>query len=190
MDAVLRTELERYREKRDAFFRAHPRSPLTADQRRVFQGLRYFPEDRALQLVVPLEPYAEKQTVVLQTSTGEHQPFVRYGRLRFRVAGQEVALSLYANSDHFFLPFVDALAGSETFSVGRYLDPEPLPHRRFLLDFNRAYNPACAYNPAWSCPVTPPENWLPVPIRAGERLFGVPSEAPGAPEQVMVRETC
>ena len=170
MDAVLRTELERYREERVAFFRSHPRSPLTADQRRVFQGLRSFPEDRALQLVVPLEPYAEKQTVVLQTATGGHQPFVRYGRLRFRVAGQDVALSLYADSDRFFLPFADTLAGTETFSAGRYLDPEPLPHRRFLLDFNRAYNPACAYNPAWSCPVIPPENWLAVPIRAGERI--------------------
>ena len=174
---MLRTELERYRAERDTFLRSAPWSPLTAEQQGVFQGLSYFPEDLALQLVVPLEPYAEKRSLVLRTSTGKHQPFVRFGRLHFRVGERDVALSLYADSDHFFLPFVDALAGIETFSAGRYLYPEPLPHRRFLLDFNRAANPACAYNPMWSCLVTPPENWLPVPIRAGERIYGASSEA-------------
>ena len=81
------------------------------------------------------------------------------------------ALTVYANPQGFFLPFVDALAGTETYGAGRYLDPEPLGGGRVLLDFNRAYNPYCAYNEQWSCPITPRENRLAVPIRAGEKLF-------------------
>ena len=66
---------------------------------------------------------------------------------------------------------VDSLAGKETYPAGRYLEPEALPGNRFFVDFNLAYNPYCAYNDDWSCPLTPVENWLPVPIRAGEKLF-------------------
>ncbi|NJO82052.1 MAG: DUF1684 domain-containing protein [Blastochloris sp.] len=69
------------------------------------------------------------------------------------------------------LPFADALAGSETYGAGRYLEPELLDDGRVLIDFNRAYNPYCAYNDGWSCPLTPAENRLSVAIRAGERIF-------------------
>ena len=78
---------------------------------------------------------------------------------------------MYANHHGYFLPFADALAGTETYGAGRYLDPEAIGDGRFLLDFNLAYNPYCAYNEQWSCPITPRDNRLAVPIRAGERLF-------------------
>ncbi|HEY3290725.1 MAG TPA: DUF1684 domain-containing protein, partial [Anaerolineae bacterium] len=72
----------------------------------------------------------------------------------------------------FFLPFVDALAGTETYGAGRYLEPEPIPGgQQFQVDFNLAYNPYCAYNDQWSCPLTPAENRLTVPVRAGEKVF-------------------
>ncbi len=73
--------------------------------------------------------------------------------------------------DGYFLPFVDALAGKETYGAGRYLEPEPLGKGLFLVDFNLAYNPYCAYNDMWSCPISPAENHLKIPIRAGEKLF-------------------
>ena len=84
---------------------------------------------------------------------------------------QHAELTIYQSEHGYFLPFVDSLAGKETYPAGRYLDPEALPGNRFLVDFNLAYNPYCAYNEMWSCPITPAENRLKVPIRAGEKLF-------------------
>jgi hypothetical protein len=66
---------------------------------------------------------------------------------------------------------VDSLASKETYPAGRYLDPQPIGDNRFMVDFNLAYNPYCAYNDYWSCPLTPFENHIKVPIRAGEKLF-------------------
>ena len=164
-------ELATFRAQRDQFFAAHPQSPLTPEQQQTFQGLSYFPEDPAYHLEVPVEEFPEKTEVALPTSTGDVGTYVRYGRLTFTVDATDVRLTLYANHHGFFLPFADALAGTETYGAGRYLDPEPLGDGRFLLDFNRAYNPYCAYNEQWSCPITPRENRIAVPIRSGEKLF-------------------
>jgi uncharacterized protein (DUF1684 family) len=87
------------------------------------------------------------------------------------VDGQEAELTLYASPHGFFLPFADSLAGTETYGAGRYLEPEPVGNGKFLVDFNLAYNPYCAYNEAWACPITPWENRLRVPIRAGEKVY-------------------
>ena len=167
------TELEHFRAQKDAFFKNHPQSPLMSKQQATFDGLRYFPENPDLRLVLPLEEFAEQDTIVMQTSTGDERAYTRAGRLHFVADGQEVALTVYADEDNggYFLPFVDALRGQETYGAGRYLEPEPLGVGQFLVDFNLAYNPYCAYNDAWSCPLTPMENWLKVPIRAGEQLF-------------------
>ena len=149
----------------------HPQSPLSPDQKRGFTGLNYFPENDALRLEVTVEPLNDQQPMQMQTSTGGVQSYIRYGRFHFQVEGQEAELTIYQNENGFFLPFVDLLAGKETYPAGRYLEPEPLPDNRFFVDFNLAYNPYCAYNEMWSCPITPPENRLKVPIRAGEKLF-------------------
>ena len=116
-------------------------------------------------------PFPEREQVEIQTSTGDIRVYTRYGRFKFPVEGQEVELTIYETEHGFFLPFVNSLAGVETYPAGRYLDLEALPDDRFLVDFNLAYNPYCAYNDAWSCPLTPFENRLKVPIRAGEKLF-------------------
>ena len=165
------TELEQYRAQKDGFFKTHPQSPLTPEQQQTFQGLRYFPENPELRLVAPIEPFADQQTIVMQTSTGDVREYTRYGRLPFQVEGQEAALTVYADGEAYFLPFADALAGEETYGAGRYLEPEPLGDGRFLVDFNLAYNPYCAYNDDWSCPITPRENRLAIPIRAGEKIY-------------------
>ncbi len=165
------TELEDFRADKDAFFKTHPQSPLTPQQQRTFRGLSYFPENPALRLELALEPFDPRDVVEMQTTTGDVRAYQRYGRLAFEVDGQSAALTLYATPQGFFLPFVDSLAGDETYPAGRYLDPEPLGRNRFLIDFNLAYNPYCAYNEHYSCPLTPFENRLKVPIRAGEALF-------------------
>ena len=164
-------QLNAFRASKDDFFASHPQSPLTHEQKRNFQGLDYFDQNPALELEVELEKFSEQTAVTIQTSTGQTQTYTRYGKFKFNVDGHEAELTLYAGEHGFFLPFVDALAGQETYPAGRYIEPDPLPGDRFLVDFNMAYNPYCAYNEMWSCPLTPPENRLKVPIRAGEKIF-------------------
>ena len=165
------SELTDFRTEKDEIFRRHPQSPLTPEQRRDFTGLNYFPENDALRLEVIVEMLKEQVSVEMQTSTGGVQEYVRFGRFRFQVEGQEAELTIYKADYGYFLPFVDSLAGKETYPAGRYLEPEELPGNRFLVDFNLAYNPFCAYNEMWSCPITPAENRLKVPIRAGEMVY-------------------
>ena len=107
------------------------------------------------------------------TSTGEAQPFLRWGTFTFAVEGETATLTLYRgqHDSEFFLPLADATSGKESYGAGRYLDVTPLDDGRFLVDFNYAYNPYCAYNSRWSCPIPPAENRLRVPIHAGEKRF-------------------
>ena len=165
------SELTDFRADKDEFFAHHPQSPLTPDQRVGFIGLKYFPENDALRLEVKVERLGDQLPMQMQTSTGGVQTYTRYGRFQFQSEGQPVELTIYQSESGFFLPFADSLAGEETYPAGRYLEPEPLPGDLFLVDFNLAYNPYCAYNEMWSCPITPAENRLKVPIRAGEKLF-------------------
>ena len=130
-----------FRTQKDVFFAAHAQSPLTPEQRQTFHGLSYVPENPALRFEVTVEAFPEQDEIAMPTSTGDVGTYVRYGRFEFTVDGEEATLTLYANHQGFFLPFVDALAGTETYSAGRYLDPEPLGSGRFLVDFNLAYNP-------------------------------------------------
>jgi uncharacterized protein (DUF1684 family) len=165
------SELTDFRREKDEFFGYHPQSPLTPEQKHRFTGLQYFPENETLRLEVQAEPLFDQQPMQMQTSTGGVQTYVRHARFKFAVDGQEAELTIYQNENGYFLPFVDSLAAQETYPAGRYLEPESLPGNRFLVDFNLAYNPYCAYNEMWSCPITPAENRLKVPIRAGEKLF-------------------
>jgi hypothetical protein len=165
------SELESFRAEKDDFFGQDPQSPLTAQQKLDFHGLNYFPENTDLRLEVKAEELPTKERIEMQTSTGEVQVYFRHSRFRFQVDGQQAELTIYEADYGFFLPFVDSQAGKETYPAGRYLEPEPLQDGRFLVDFNVAYNPYCAYNEHWSCPLTPFENRLKVPIRAGEKIF-------------------
>jgi uncharacterized protein (DUF1684 family) len=117
-----------------------------------------------------VEVLPDYQEIEMQTSTGDVRAYRRYGHFTFEVDGQPAQLTIYGDDEAFFLPFVDGLAGKETYPAGRYLEPERLSGKRFLVDFNLAYNPYCAYNDAWSCPLTPFENRVKVPVRAGEML--------------------
>jgi uncharacterized protein (DUF1684 family) len=168
------SELELVRLAKDEFFGQDPRSPLTADQRARFCGLEYFAENTKLRLQVVAQALPGDGPLQMQTSTRGGQAYARVGRFGFRVENQEAHLTIFEGPNALFMPFVDALAGEETYPAGRYLDPDPLPGGRYLVDFNLAYNPYCAYNEKWSCPLTPFENRIKVPIRAGEKIFRDP----------------
>jgi uncharacterized protein (DUF1684 family) len=124
-------------------------------------------------VVSELEPPTESGDVTMETSTGESQVYDRAGVVRFKVDGDPAQVTLFRpkGDDSLFLPFRDALSGKETYGAGRYLDLAPPHEGHVVVDFNYAYNPSCAYNPKYSCPLPPVENWLQVPIRAGERKF-------------------
>ena len=164
-------DVNAFRTEKDSFLAQHIQSPLTHEQKRSFHGLHYFPEDGSLRLEVRVERFANPVEIEIPTSTGDVQRYQRYGRFKFEVNGQEAELTIYKAAHGFFLPFVDSLAGKETYPAGRYLEIEPLGGDCFLVDFNLAYNPYCAYNAQWSCPLTPLENRLNVPIRVGEKIF-------------------
>ena len=164
------SELTQFRASKDEFFAKDQHSPLTHDQRKAFNGLDYFPENSDLRLELEIEEFPVKDTIEMQTSTGDVQQHVRHGKIFFQVDGQEVELTLYKDAHGFFLPFTDNLAGKETYGAGRYLEPEASTDGRVLVDFNYAYNPYCAYNDLYSCPLTPWENRISVSIRAGEKL--------------------
>lgn len=170
------SELERFRSGKDGFFRTHPQTPLTSDQLAAFEGLAYFPEDPTLafEAVLETDGVDRDERIAMPTTTGDEQVYRRAGVVRFEVDGRRVEATLYGaeEMEALFLPFRDATSGAETYGAGRYLEVAPPgPDGRVVVDFNYAYNPYCAYNPNWSCPIPPGENWLAAPIRAGERSF-------------------
>ncbi len=169
------SELTEFRKSKDEFFATDEYSPLTSQQRKQFRSLEYYDENPQLQLTVQLKefPDQEKELTEIVTSTGDSNTQIRWGKFNFLVDGQEVSLTVFRGVDEeeFFLPFADSTSGSETYGAGRYLDVVPLLDGHYLIDFNYAYNPYCAYNPNWSCPIPPPGNRLKVPILAGEKMF-------------------
>ncbi len=169
------SELEEFRRSKDGFFRDDPRSPLAPEQRAVFSGLSYYPAAPELVIRAPLDTSVDRvEAIVMQTTTGGSQGYRRAGVVRFQVQGTPAQVTLYASQEQheLFLPFRDATSGAETYGAGRYLEVEPPDSDGLVeIDFNYAYNPYCAYNEAWSCPLPPGENWLSVPVRAGEKTF-------------------
>jgi uncharacterized protein (DUF1684 family) len=166
------SELEQFRADKDDFFAHDHRAPLTSDQQRKFKGLAYFPTNPALIVKVRIDRHVEPGVVRMETTKGQEQVYRRYGVVSFQVDGEATQVTLYASEGGhgLFLPFRDATSGKETYGAGRYLD---LDHQgdEIVIDFNYAYNPYCAYNADWSCPLPPGENWLKVSIRAGEKNF-------------------
>jgi uncharacterized protein (DUF1684 family) len=165
------SDLENFRKEKDAFFLSSDQSPLTAEQRREFKGLHYFPENPALRLELTLERAEKPEQVTLATSTGDEREYWRLGQIRFQVDGQAATLQIYEDNYGFFLPFADATAPAESYGAGRYLEPHEVRHDVLYVDFNLAYNPYCAYNERWSCPLPPAANRLKVRIEAGEKKF-------------------
>lgn len=165
-----RHEREAHRRQKDQFFKTSSDSPLTPAQKAAFDGLAYYPPDAQLAFEVQVEPFAAPATIMMDTNTGALREYQRFGQFTITVDGEAVRLTIYEAPYGFFLPFVDAGAGVETYPAGRYLEPEHLGDNLFRVDFNDAYNPYCAYNDNWTCPLTPPENRVTVHIRAGEKL--------------------
>jgi len=165
------TQLAAYRANKDEFLGCSPHSPLSPETRRGFTGLRYFEPNPQLVFDLAVTP-GDGTSFRVETSDGASRMYARAGTVSFQVDGSEVELALYdTGHEGWFLPFRDATSGGETYGAGRYLDLQARQDGTITLDFNLAYNPFCAYDDAYSCPLPPAENWLQVPIEAGELDF-------------------
>ena len=169
-----------FRAAKDRLFASHPSSPVPLATRRDFRGLAYWRHAPELALRARLEPDPDAPPLdVPRSGTGPPMPYVRIGWVGFAVDGTPARLAVFWLNEYaggIFIQFRDATSGKETYGGGRYLWDSGKgadlgsDDGELVIDFNYAYHPSCAYDPAWSCPLAPPENWLTVPIRAGERL--------------------
>jgi uncharacterized protein len=169
-----------FRREREQLFATHPQSALRPEQKRTFAGLQYFTYNPALRFVLPVEVGGDSQMMEIDLPDEGVMRLQRFGKVSFAVEGQAVSLTVFWVKSYgggIFLPFRDLTNQNETYGGGRYvldtiknadLGREP---GGLVIDFNFAYNPSCAYNPRWVCPLAPAENWLRVPIRAGELRF-------------------
>jgi len=175
-------DLQAYRRERDEFFGEHPQSPIPPAEREAFDGLEYFPPDPALRFERPLFEHEERAQITVETTAEGEQTYLRWGEFRFAVDGEDCTLQAYRadpDEERLWVPFRDATSGAETYGAGRYLDLETPADRTdagdWVLDFNLAYNPFCAYSEAYECPLVPMENWLDVRIEAGEKTYHRPA---------------
>jgi len=169
-------EVNSLRADKDSFFRDDIDSPIRPRERANFKGLNYFPPDDSYRVASKLERFDTPKLIMIATSTGISQAYVRYGAFTFEIEGKGLKLFVYKSAEDpfarsLFVPFSDATSGHETYSAGRYLDLEEQGGDDYELDFNMAYNPYCAYNEEYTCPIPPIENRLPVKILAGEKNY-------------------
>lgn len=166
--SVTQSRVERDMEMRDK------NSVLPVTVRESFQGLNYYPVDPSRRFVVPLQRFATPDTVMMPESTGGVGMQVKVGRVRVPVPSDSTRLTVFevqAGDDRgqLWIPFTDATNGDATYGAGRYVDLGDAPGDSVVVDFNRAYNPTCAYNPRYACPIPPPENRISAPVDAGEK---------------------
>ncbi|MGE0589267.1 MAG: DUF1684 domain-containing protein [Cyclobacteriaceae bacterium] len=143
-----------------------------------FTGLKYFEPDPAFRISASLSPIKDKNVVVLATNDGLESKYLEYAYADFSISGVKCRLLILEimeqgpNRGTLFLAFADDTSASETYGAGRYLDLKKVPgSSSILLDFNKAYNPYCAYSDKFSCPFPPRENIMRVAIRAGEKNY-------------------
>ncbi len=169
-----------FQKQLNAEFRDPDNSPLPDRYRKDFESLDFFEPDTTYQVWARLARSPEALPFDMPTTTDRLARERKYGTLYFELKGQPMSLEVYQSPElimqegyenYLFLPFTVATNGKETYSGGRYIDLRVPQGDSLLIDFNRAYNPSCAYNPKYSCPIVPPVNRLEVEIRAGVKVF-------------------
>jgi uncharacterized protein (DUF1684 family) len=167
------------RARKAAFFRDSPQSPFRADPPVPFAPLKYYPADPGWIYRSKLELESSSRVVAIRDTTGQQREATIFGRVSFTREGRTHSLTVYRMAGpapgtvHYSLWFTDLTTGKETYEVGRYLDfqKDEDPDFVYTLDFNRAYNPYCAYSPAFSCPIPRKEDHLDLAVTAGEKKW-------------------
>jgi uncharacterized protein len=175
---------EHWRAARETLYRDHPQSPVLPEWRAAFAA-RHYAYDASLRFELRIEPPPAVDpsalAIALPNSGDDVLSFRRIGRIEVPFADRARSLSLFWMAGYaggLFLPFRDGTNGTETYGAGRYLLDGAksadlggsIERRTLVIDFNFSFQPSCAFDPKWACPLAPPENRLDLPIRAGERL--------------------
>ncbi len=170
-------EIKKEREEKDRFMRTSAESPFKGIEEK-FNGLSYYPPDSRYRITANLTLIQNKKAVVLGTNDGKEQRYIEYAYAEFDLDGYHNKLLILEVMDmgpfrgKLFLAFGDETSAVETYGAGRYLDVTKVPGSNTItLDFNKAYNPYCAYVEKFSCPLPPAENLLNVALRAGEKIY-------------------
>jgi uncharacterized protein (DUF1684 family) len=176
-DSEYLEQLAAARAFKDQDFRESPESPVPSDKRDALLPLRYFPIDPNYSVPAVLRLADERPVFEMPTSTGALRKMQLVGVLEFTLQGEARSLGAFMPDGTqqittLFVPFADQTTGSDTYSAGRYLDIDATTTGYYTIDFNRAYNPYCAYNATFECPFPPSTNRLKAAIRAGEKAPG------------------
>lgn len=171
---------EAFQEKINADYKDPEKSPLLEEDLAAFEGLEFFSIDTTFAVTAEFVRTPSEEPFYMPTTTTRQPVYVKYGELHFKLKGEKHKLNVYQNlelvsdpeyADYLFLPFTDYTNGVSSYGGGRYLDLRIPSGSTVELDFNKAYNPYCAYNPRYSCPIPPAENDLKIEITAGVKAF-------------------
>ncbi|MGX1930630.1 DUF1684 domain-containing protein [Flagellimonas sp. 2504JD4-2] len=168
-----------YQKELNDFYSNEEKSPLTKKDFKKFKGHDFFTIDENFKVEAKFERAVNAIPFLMKTTTDRLPTYEVYGVATFTIDGQTHRLNIYQNhrlretekyKNHLFLPFTDLTNGNETYGGGRFIDLEIPEGDTIVIDFNKAYNPYCAYNKKYSCPIPPKENDLPIHINAGIRI--------------------
>jgi uncharacterized protein (DUF1684 family) len=172
-DGKVLQSIEEWRSDRERLFRDGPDSPIPPAKMSTLLPIQYYGIDPSFIVPAALKLADERPVFEMPTSTGTQRRYQLVGTLEFRLQGQPMSLGAFVPAGEeistLFVPFADLTSGGETYPAGRYLDVPPTSTGIYSIDFNRAYNPYCAYNLAYECPYPPPSNRLKIAVRAGEK---------------------
>lgn len=171
-----RASIQEFQNELNAEFSNPAESPLSEKEIQDFEGLPFFPIKEEYRILAKFERMGAVNPFQMKTSANTLQSYDVYGTVTFTYQGKEYSLNIYQShklreqekyKDYLFLPFTDLSNGDETYGGGRYLDLKIPVGNTIEIDFNKAYNPSCAYSAGYECPIPPKENDLPIAIRAG-----------------------
>ncbi|PHR71643.1 MAG: hypothetical protein COA67_06410 [Lutibacter sp.] len=173
-------EVEQFQYELNVHYSDKKTSPLKSKDLKKFKKLSFFPIDKTFRVVANFERTPDEPIFEMPTSTDRLPLYAQFGIATFTIDGKELSLKLYQSQeskldpeyvDHLFLPFNDLTNGNKSYGAGRYIDVKIPEGDTIVIDFNKAYNPYCAYNDEYSCPIPPRENDLNVEIKAGVLAF-------------------
>lgn len=173
-------EIQQHRKKQEEEFRDPKKSPLDKKSRKHFKGLNYYPIDLNYRVKATFVKTENPVLFKMRTTTDRLPEYIKYGEVHFKLDGEDRVLEVYQSpdisqksglEDYLFIPFTDETNGVDTYEVGRYIDFKIPQSDEVIIDFNKSYNPYCSYGSAYSCPIPPEVNHLPLKLKAGEMKF-------------------
>ncbi len=179
-EAVHKDQILHFQKELDAEYSNKEKSPLSDEDRASFTGLQYFDIDLSYRVVAQFIRTPDEKPFPMETTKERTPIYVKYGEIHFQLKEEEFKLNIYQNPqmikmeqyrDYLFLPFMDLTNGESSYGGGRYIDLTIPKGKKIIIDFNKAYNPYCAYSDEYSCPIPPRENTLDTEIKAGVKSW-------------------